>query len=145
MRTIDHPKTVVASSQEEFAKDQTVTMDWLLQKYPVQSRKEIVLDHNEGQNETLSKMFVTRLPLRRIVGADKLVQFIPGMGILCDPKPAERLRNELRFATGSGFLEVGILSGIRLNTMTLEQIGLWNRTRKDLKKTRPTQIAATEI
>ena len=56
----------------------------------------------------------------------------------------ERLRNELRLATGSGFLEVGILSGMRLNTMTLEQIELWNRTRKDLKKTRPIQIAATK-
>ena len=69
-------------------------MDWLLKKYPAQSRKEIALDHNEGQNETLSKMFVTRLPLRRIVGADELVQCIPGLGILCDPKPTPPQRND---------------------------------------------------
>ena len=68
-RAIDHSRTVVASSQEEIAKDQTVTMDWLLEKYPAQSRKKIALDHNEGQNETLSKMFSTRM-LRMFVSVD---------------------------------------------------------------------------
>ena len=108
MRTIDHPKTVVASSQQEIVTDQTVPIDLLLQKYPAQSRKEIALDHNEGQIEKIGKTFVTRLPLRRKVGADELVQCIPGMGILCDPRPAPLHRN-----------------GFAKNCVSTQEVALW--------------------
>ena len=64
-------------------------MDWLLKKYPAQPRKEIALDRIEGRTEKTGWTLAKRLPLRRSMEADELVQQSPGMGTLCDLRPAE--------------------------------------------------------